>query len=61
LREGPPLTDNSGGASAPGGRVSYVIAAYALVIATLVGYGLHVQAQRRALLRRPPADPIDSR
>jgi hypothetical protein len=37
--------------------VSYVIAAYALVIATLVGYGLRVQAQRRASLRAsPPSD-----
>jgi len=31
--------------------VGYVIAAYAVVIATLVGYGLRVQAQRRAHLR----------
>ena len=39
--------------------MSYLIAAYGLVIATLVGYGLRVQAQRRAQLRRPPpgADP----
>ena len=35
--------------------MSYVIAAYGLVIATLVGYGLRVQAQRRAQLRRPPS------
>jgi hypothetical protein len=34
--------------------VSYLIAAYGLVIATLVGYGWRVQAQRRAQLRRPP-------
>jgi hypothetical protein len=34
--------------------VSYVVAAYGLVIAALVGYGLRVQAQRRAQLRRPP-------
>jgi hypothetical protein len=34
--------------------VSYVIAAYGLVIATLALYGLRVQAQRRAQLRRPP-------
>ena len=39
--------------------MSYVIAAYGLVIAALVGYGLRLQAQRRAQLRRPPpsADP----
>jgi len=38
--------------------MSYVIAAYALVIATLVGYGLRVQAQRRASLRQSaPAAP----
>jgi hypothetical protein len=35
--------------------MSYAIVAYALVIATLVGYGLRVQAQRRASLR--PAAP----
>jgi hypothetical protein len=34
--------------------LSYVIAAYGLVIAALVGYGLRVQAQRRAQLRRGP-------
>lgn len=34
--------------------MSYVIAAYALVIATLVGYGLRVQALRRASLRAKP-------
>jgi len=34
--------------------VSYLIAAYGLVIATLALYGLRVQAQRRAQLRRPP-------
>jgi hypothetical protein len=34
--------------------VSYLIAAYALVIATLVGYGLRVQAQRRASMRAAP-------
>jgi hypothetical protein len=36
------------------GALGYVIAAYAIVIATLVGYGLRVQAERRALARRPP-------
>ena len=35
--------------------MSYLIAAYALVIATLVGYGLRIQAQRRASLRAAPA------
>jgi len=39
---------------APGNHVSYLIAAYGLVIATLALYGLRVQAQRRAQLRRPP-------
>jgi hypothetical protein len=39
--------------------VSYLIAAYGLVVGTLVLYGLRIQAQRRAQLRRPPvsADP----
>jgi hypothetical protein len=43
--------------------VSYLIAAYGLVIVTLALYGLRVQAQRRALLRRPPvsADPREER
>jgi len=31
--------------------LSYLIAAYAAVIVTLVGYGLRVQAQRRAQQR----------
>jgi hypothetical protein len=31
--------------------VSYVIAAYAVVIGTLTGYGLWLRAQRRALMR----------
>ncbi|HEY8156572.1 MAG TPA: hypothetical protein VII72_20765 [Myxococcota bacterium] len=34
--------------------MSYVIAAYGLVIVSLALYGLRVQAQRRARLRRPP-------
>jgi uncharacterized membrane protein YeiB len=34
--------------------LSYVIAAYGLVFALLLGYGLRVQAQRRARLRHPP-------
>jgi hypothetical protein len=39
--------------------VSYLIAAYAIVIGTLAIYGLRIQAQRRAQLRRPrvAADP----
>lgn len=32
--------------------MSYLIAAYAAVLLTLVVYGLRIQAQRRALLRR---------
>jgi len=40
--------------------VSYLIAAYGLVIVMLVGYGLRVQAQRRAQLRRSPPN-ADSR
>jgi hypothetical protein len=43
-----------------GGWVGYVIAAYGLVIVTLALYGLRVQAQRRAQLRRPPG-PSDPR
>lgn len=31
--------------------MGYAIAAYALVIASLVAYGLWIQAQRRALMR----------
>ena len=31
--------------------MGYLIAAYAVVIVALVGYGLRVQAQRRAFLR----------
>jgi hypothetical protein len=39
--------------------VSYLIAAYGLVILALALYGLRIQALRRAQLRRPsvPADP----
>jgi CcmD family protein len=36
--------------------LSYLIAAYAAVIATLLVYGLRIQTQRRALLRRLPGD-----
>jgi hypothetical protein len=36
--------------------VGYAIAAYVLVIGSLVGYGLWIQAQRRALMRRDPPD-----
>jgi hypothetical protein len=36
--------------------VGYTIAAYGLVIGALVGYGLWIQAQRRALMRRDPRD-----
>ena len=31
--------------------LSYVIAAYSLVFATILGYGLWTQSQRRALIR----------
>ena len=37
--------------------MSYLIAAYGLVIATLLGYGLRIQAQRRASLRAA-SDPV---
>lgn len=33
------------------GGCSYAIAAYAIVLATLAGYGLHLVRQRRALRR----------
>lgn len=36
--------------------MGYALAAYVLVIGTLVGYGLWIQAQRRALMRREPRD-----
>jgi heme exporter protein D len=32
--------------------MGYVIAAYAVVLGSLLAYGFRVQAQRRALLRR---------
>ena len=35
--------------------MSYVIAAYAVVIGTLTGYGLWLRAQRRALMREAAA------
>jgi hypothetical protein len=38
-----------------GRLVSYVIAAYAVVIGTLAGYGLWLRAQRRALMREVEA------
>ena len=34
--------------------MDYLIAAYAVVIGTLLGYGLRVQAQRRASMRAAP-------
>jgi len=37
--------------------MSYVIAAYALVVGTLALYGWRLHRQRRELLRRPPAPP----
>lgn len=38
--------------------MSYVIAAYAVVIGALVSYGLWVRGQRRQLMRQvPPDDP----
>jgi hypothetical protein len=36
--------------------VAYLIAAYALVIVTLVSYGWWVQGQRRQLARQVPPD-----
>jgi hypothetical protein len=35
----------------------YLIAAYAVVLGTLLVYGLRLQRQRRALLRRAAARP----
>ncbi len=32
--------------------MGYAVAAYVLVIGTLVGYGAWIQVQRRALMRR---------
>jgi len=34
--------------------LGYAIAAYAVVVGSLVAYGLWIQAQRRALRRRGP-------
>lgn len=42
----------AGRAAPENGRVGYVVACYVLVIGALVGYGLWIQAQRRALMRR---------
>jgi hypothetical protein len=39
--------------------VSYLIAAYGLVIGTLVSYGLWVQSQRRQLMRQAPPEDGD--
>jgi len=39
--------------------VSYLIAAYALVIGTLVSYGWWVWGQRRQLMRQAPPDDRD--
>lgn len=36
----------------PGERMGYLIAAYVVVVGSLVAYGLWIQAQRRALERR---------
>ncbi len=38
-----------------GKTLGYVVAAYAVVIGTLLVYGLRIQARRRALLRRAAA------
>jgi hypothetical protein len=48
--------ESTGGAPAPleEPSVSYLIAAYGIVIAALVLYGLRIQAQRRAHLRQAP-------
>jgi hypothetical protein len=40
--------------------VSYVIAAYGLVVVSLLAYGLRIQAQRRASLRAA-SDPVARR
>jgi hypothetical protein len=41
--------------------VAYSIAAYAIVIGTLVAYGGWVQSQRRQLMREAQSDPRDER
>jgi len=41
--------------------VAYSIAAYALVIGTLVSYGLWVQGRRRQLMREARPDDRDER
>jgi len=35
--------------------MGYVIAAYVVVVGTLLGYGLRIHQQRRALIRRAAA------
>ncbi len=59
VARGAPAADNGGslrGHPVREGRlVSYVIAAYAVVIGTLAGYGLWLRAQRRALMREAEA------
>jgi hypothetical protein len=41
--------------------VSYVIAAYGIVIGTLIWYAWRVQSQRRQLKRRPGSAAADER
>jgi hypothetical protein len=55
LRRAPALAENEEARPRHEVRVSYLIAAYAVVIGTLLGYGLRVQAQRRARLRAAPS------
>ena len=40
--------------------MGYLIAAYALVVGSLLAYGLWIQAQRRALRRRDEARRADA-
>ena len=58
-RRGAPAPDKAGSPrelpAREGRPVSYVIAAYAVVIGTLAGYGLWLRAQRRALMREAEA------
>lgn len=39
--------------------MGYLIAAYVVVVGSLLAYGLWIQAQRRALRRRDPERPAD--
>lgn len=58
LAPSPASADNR--ACSGGIELGYAIAAYAIVIGSLLGYGLWVQARRRELMRRMQALEADA-